>query len=105
MKGIKAKLAKKQQIDLLLAKVREDYLQEIESKNNIIDSIEKNYKEVIQPSLTILKVSTSLLDLESMDGRNKMIMQSVTALLEEIDKGIGKNVESLNNLSKSASLW
>ncbi len=105
LKGIKAKLAKKQQIDLLLAKVREDYLQEIESKNNIIDSIEKNYKEVIQPSLTILKVSTSLLDLESMDGRNKMIMQSVTALLEEIDKGIGKNVESLNNLSKSASLW
>jgi hypothetical protein len=40
-----------------------------------------------------------------MDGKNKMIMQSVTALLEEIDKGIGKNVESLNNLSKSASLW
>jgi len=99
LKGIKTKLVKKQKFETAIAKLKEEYLLEIESKNKALENIAKNHLEVIQPSITILKVTTDLIDLGSVEGRNKIILQSVSVLLEEIDKAVNNNIECLNNIT------
>jgi len=97
--AINTRLAKRNDINNVIEELTKKYSNEIAARDNCLKDIAQNQSHVIRAPLATLMAVVNLIDIDKIDGDNKILVNMLAPLTEKLDAVIRENVYQINQIT------